>query len=67
MEQLRHLPRTILLAVLLVAAALLVLAVERTDRLSDALQGDALGTLASVAIGLTVAALVLSRVSARRH
>jgi hypothetical protein len=66
MEPLRHLPRAILLPALLVVAALLVLAVERTDRLSDALQGDALGTLMSVTIGLVVAAFVLSRVSARR-
>lgn len=66
MQRLRHLPRTILLPALLAVAALLVLAAARTGRLSDALQGDALGTLTSVTIGLVVAALVLSRVSARR-
>jgi hypothetical protein len=66
MQQLRHVPRTILLPALLAVAALLVLAIERTDRLSDALEGDALGTLMSVTIGLVVAAFVLSRVSARR-
>jgi ABC-type nitrate/sulfonate/bicarbonate transport system permease component len=66
MERLRHLPRTILLPALLAVAALLVLAFERSDGLSDALAGDALGTLLSVTIGLGVAAVVLSRVSARR-
>jgi hypothetical protein len=66
MVRLRRYPRTLLLPALLVVAALLALAVDRTDRLSDALSGDALGSLASVAIGLAVAALVLSRISARR-
>jgi hypothetical protein len=65
MERLRHLPRMILLPALLAVAALFVLAVERSDRVSDAVEGDALGTLLSVTIGLVVAA-VLSRVSARR-
>jgi hypothetical protein len=66
MEQLRHLPRTIVLPALVFVAALGALAVARTDRLSDVVNAGALGSLASVAIGLTVAVLVLSRVSPRR-
>jgi hypothetical protein len=66
MEQLRHLPRSVLVPLLLAIAALGALAVARIDRLSDAVDGGAMGSLASVAIGLSVAALVLWRVSPRR-
>ncbi len=66
MGQLRHLPRTIVLPALLLLAALGAFAIARTDRLSDVANAGALGSLASVAIGLTVAGLVLSRVTPRR-
>jgi hypothetical protein len=66
MDQLRHLPRTIVLPALLAIAAVCALAVAHSDRLSDVLDAGAFGSLASVAIGLTVAVLVLSRVSPRR-
>jgi hypothetical protein len=66
MEQLRHLPRTVLWPLAVAIAALGVLMVARIDRVSDVVDAGALGSLASVAIGLTVAALVLLRVSPRR-
>jgi hypothetical protein len=66
MDRLRLPPRALLLPALLAVAALFVLAAERSDRVLDAVEGDALGTLLSVTVGLVVAAVVLSRVSARR-
>jgi hypothetical protein len=66
MLDLRRHPRTLLLSALLLVAGLLALAVERIDRINDVFPGDAMGSLMSVAIGLAVAGLVLSRVSARR-
>jgi hypothetical protein len=66
MDQLRHLPRGVLWPALLAIAAACALAVARTDRLSDVMNAGALGSLASVGIGLTVAMLVLSRVRPRR-
>jgi hypothetical protein len=66
MDQLRHLSRTVLWPLAVAIAALGVLMVARIDRVSDAVDGSALGSLAGVAIGLTVAALVLLRVSPRR-
>lgn len=66
MEPLRQLPRTVLVPLILVLAALLVLAIRRMDALSDLVDTSAISSLLSIGIGLTVAALVLSRVSARR-
>jgi hypothetical protein len=51
---------------IILVAALLAIAVSRTDRLSDMVETGTVSSLLSIGIGLTVAAVVLSRVSARR-
>jgi hypothetical protein len=65
MTQIR-LTRTFLLPALLLLAAVLAVAFSRSDDLRNVVESGALSTGASVALGLAVAALLLSRVSARR-
>jgi hypothetical protein len=57
--------RSLLLPALLLLAVL-AFAITRSDALSDVVDAGAFGSAMSVAIGLAVAALVISRVSARR-
>jgi hypothetical protein len=66
MEQLRHLPRTVLLPAIALLAVLLALAFTRSERLGDLVENGAMSSLVSIGIGLTVAAFLISRVSARR-
>jgi hypothetical protein len=57
--------RALLLPALLLLAVL-VFAVARSDALRDVVNTGAVSSAMSVAIGLAVAAVVISRVSARR-
>jgi hypothetical protein len=66
MDQLRRLPRAVHLSALLALAALAGIGAERSPGMGAALETDMLASLASVAVGLVVAGLVLSRIGARR-
>ena len=66
MDQLRRLPRAVHLSVLLALAALARIGAARSPGIGSALETDMVASLASVACGLVVAGLVLSRVGARR-
>ena len=58
--------RSLVLPALLSVAALFALALERLDGFRQVLATEEVGSLAGVVMGLAVAALVLSRISARR-
>jgi hypothetical protein len=66
MEQLRHPPRTLLLAAIALVAGLVLFAVSHADPLQDVVEMGPMSSLVGIGIGLTVAAFVLARVSARR-